>query len=56
MDQATVKPKREMLNYINVFRGLAILLIVAGHTMQFGTKGTWINDLALIHISEPTRL
>ena len=26
----------KILNYINVFRGLAILLIVAGHTMQFG--------------------
>lgn len=30
------KPKKSFLNYINVFRGLAILLIVAGHTMQFG--------------------
>ena len=28
--------KTKILNYINVFRGLAILLIVAGHTMQFG--------------------
>ncbi len=27
--------KTKILNYINVFRGLAILLIVAGHTMQF---------------------
>lgn len=32
--------KSKMLNYINVFRGLAILLIVAGHTMQFGEMGT----------------
>ncbi len=46
MEQVQVKPKREMLNYINVFRGLAILLIVAGHTMQFGNKGTWINNIA----------
>lgn len=29
--------KTKILNYINVFRGLAILLIVAGHTMQFGS-------------------
>lgn len=27
--------KTKILNYINVFRGLAILLIVMGHTMQF---------------------
>ncbi len=40
------KPKREMLNYINVFRGLAILLIVVGHTMQFGNPGTWPNNIA----------
>ncbi len=46
MEQVQVKQKREMLNYINVFRGLAILLIVAGHTMQFGTKGTLINNIA----------
>ena len=32
--------KTKILNYINVFRGLAILLIVAGHTMQFGAKGS----------------
>lgn len=31
--------KTKILNYINVFRGLAILLIVAGHTMQFGESG-----------------
>ena len=41
-----IKPKREMLNYINVFRGLAILLIVAGHTMQLGNPGTILNDTA----------
>ena len=28
--------KTKILNYINVFRGLAILLIIMGHTMQFG--------------------
>ena len=32
--------KSKILNYINVFRGLAILLIVAGHTMQFGESGS----------------
>lgn len=32
--------KTKMLNYINVFRGLAILLIVAGHSMQFGEAGS----------------
>lgn len=32
--------KTKILNYINVFRGLAILLIVAGHTMQFGESGS----------------
>lgn len=35
--------KKTYLNYINVFRGLAILLIIAGHTMQFG------DNLSLIH-------
>lgn len=30
------KVKKPILNYINVFRGLAILLILAGHTMQIG--------------------
>ncbi len=28
--------KKNFLNYINVFRGLAILLIIMGHSMQFG--------------------
>ncbi len=32
--------KKQFLNYINVFRGLAILLIIMGHTMQFGSDGT----------------
>lgn len=46
MQQTLQKPKREMLNYINVFRGLAILLIVVGHTMQIGNPGTWVNNIA----------
>lgn len=46
MEKTQIKPKRQMLNYINVFRGLAILLIVAGHTMQFGNSGTWVNNVA----------
>lgn len=38
--------KTKILNYINVFRGLAILLIVAGHTMQFGQAGTLTERLS----------
>ncbi|MGM9993103.1 MAG: acyltransferase family protein [Candidatus Avigastranaerophilus sp.] len=34
------KPKKSFLNYINVFRGLAILLIIMGHVMQFGKPGS----------------
>ena len=34
------------LNYINVFRGLAILLILAGHTMQIGAKGSLVNNIS----------
>ena len=45
-ENTIVKPKREMLNYINVFRGLAILLILAGHTMQIGVKGSWVNNIS----------
>lgn len=45
MSENIVKPKREMLNYINVFRGLAILLILAGHTMQIGEKGSLLNNI-----------
>lgn len=56
MDQSQVKPKREMLNYINVFRGLAILLIVAGHTMQFGNNGTWLNNVAFEVLTGGTAL
>lgn len=37
------KPKKNFLNYINVFRGLAILLIVMGHVMQFGTPKSLIH-------------
>ena len=38
------KPKKtKILNYINVFRGLAILLIIMGHTMQFGDPSTLSN-------------
>lgn len=32
--------KTKFLNYINVFRGLAILLIIMGHTMQIGEKNS----------------
>lgn len=38
--------KTKILNYINVFRGLAILLIVAGHTMQFGESGSLIEKIS----------
>ena len=41
MEKTTVQvKKKQFLNYINVFRGLAILLIIMGHTMQFGKEGT----------------
>lgn len=46
MSEAPVKQKKEMLNYINIFRGLAILLILAGHTMQIGAKGSYINNIS----------
>ena len=37
MQNIVGEPKKtKILNYINVFRGLAILLIIMGHTMQFG--------------------
>ena len=39
--------KTKILNYINVFRGLAILLIVAGHTMQFGAAGSLSRRIAV---------
>ena len=37
--------KKTFLNYINVFRGLAILLIIAGHTMQFGESSSLIHKI-----------
>ena len=40
MAEDTKKVKKPILNYINVFRGLAILLILAGHTMQIGAVGS----------------
>ena len=46
MSENIAKPKKEMLNYINVFRGLAILLILAGHTMQIGKAGSWVNNIS----------
>ena len=44
--QQSVK-KTKILNYINVFRGLAILLIVAGHTMQFGVVGSLTQKISV---------
>lgn len=40
------RKKTKILNYINVFRGLAILLIVAGHTMQFGESGSLVEKIS----------
>lgn len=37
--------KTKILNYINVFRGLAILLIIMGHTMQFGDSTSLIYNI-----------
>ena len=46
--QTTTQPKKtKILNYINVFRGLAILLIVAGHTMQFGDIGSLTQKISV---------
>ena len=39
--------KTKILNYINIFRGLAILLIVAGHTMQFGEIGSLMQRVSV---------
>ena len=41
-----IAKKSKILNYINVFRGLAILLIVAGHTMQYGESGSLIERIS----------
>ena len=40
-----VQHKKSFLNYINVFRGIAILLIIAGHTMQFGSNSSLIHKI-----------
>ena len=37
--------KKSYLNYINVLRGLAILLIIAGHTMQFGESSSLLHKI-----------
>ena len=37
--------KKSFLNYINIFRGLAILLIIAGHTMQLGENSSLIHKI-----------
>ena len=37
--------KKSFLNYINIFRGLAILLIIAGHTMQMGEDSTLLHKI-----------
>lgn len=37
--------KKSYLNYINIFRGLAILLIIAGHTMQLGDSSSLIHKI-----------
>ncbi len=42
MENNVEKPKKQFLNYINVFRGLAILLIIMGHTMQFGNSSSLV--------------
>lgn len=47
MEVTKVEKKKKMLNYINVFRGLAILLIVAGHSMQFGEAGSLIQKISV---------
>lgn len=39
-NKVEVVKKKSFLNYINVFRGLAILLIIMGHVMQIGNAGT----------------
>ena len=46
MSENTIK-KTKILNYINVFRGLAILLIVAGHSMQFGEIGSLTQKISV---------
>lgn len=48
--------KTKILNYINVFRGLAILLIVAGHSMQFGNIGTLTQKISVEIFASGTAL
>lgn len=43
MENISKPNKTKILNYINVFRGLAILLIVIGHTMQFGERNSQLH-------------
>ena len=38
--QNSTPQKKPLLNYINVFRGLAIIMILLGHTMQIGNPNT----------------
>ena len=38
--QNSTPQKKPLLNYINVFRGLAIIMILLGHTMQLGDPNT----------------
>ncbi|MCQ2740074.1 MAG: acyltransferase [bacterium] len=47
MDINVVAPstKKPFLNYINVFRGLAILLIIMGHTMQLGENSSLLHTI-----------
>ena len=46
MEKSNSEPKKtKILNYINVFRGLAILLIIMGHTMQFGDSKNIVSML-----------
>lgn len=39
--QNSTPQKKPLLNYINVFRGLAIIMILLGHTMQLGDPNTF---------------
>lgn len=45
MELTMENKKKTFLNYINVFRGLAILLIIAGHTMQFGENSGLLHKI-----------
>lgn len=52
----TEAKKSKILNYINVFRGLAILLIIAGHTMQFGEIGSLTQRISVEFFAGGTAL